>query len=61
MRLKVLADPTRLRMHDPLAQHPGLLSVCDITEQFEQNQPTTSHHLKLLRGDGPIDCEKEGI
>lgn len=60
-RLKALADPTRLRMLDLLAQQPEPLCVCDITGQFEQNQPTISHHLKLLREAGLIDCEKRGI
>ena len=60
-RLKVLADPTRLRMLDLLAQQAEPLCVCDITDQFEQNQPTISHHLKLLREAGLIDCEKRGI
>ncbi len=60
-RLKALADPTRLRLLDLLAQQPEPLCVCDITPQFAQNQPTISHHLKLLREAGLIDCEKRGI
>jgi ArsR family transcriptional regulator len=60
-RLKALADPTRLRLLDLLAQQPEPLCVCDITPQFEQNQPTISHHLKLLREAGLIDCAKRGI
>ena len=61
VRLKALADPTRLRLLDLLAQQPEPLCVCDITPQFEQNQPTISHHLKLLREARLIDCEKRGI
>ncbi|HZC07594.1 MAG TPA: metalloregulator ArsR/SmtB family transcription factor [Ktedonobacterales bacterium] len=61
IRLKALADPTRLRMLDLLAQQAEPLCVCDMTDQFEQNQPTISHHLKLLRTAGLIDCEKRGI
>ena len=60
-RLKALADPTRLRMLDLLAQQAEPLCVCDITPQFKQNQPTISHHLRLLREAGLIDCEKRGI
>lgn len=60
-RLKALSDPTRLRMLDLLAQQAEPLCVCDITDQFEQNQPTISHHLKLLREAGLIDSEKRGI
>ncbi len=60
-RLKALADPTRLRMLDLLAQQESPLCVCDITDQFTQNQPTISHHLKLLREAGLIQSEKQGI
>ncbi len=60
-RLKALADPTRLRMLDLLAQQTEPMCVCDITPQFDQNQPTISHHLKLLREAGLVDCEKRGI
>jgi DNA-binding transcriptional ArsR family regulator len=60
-RFKALGDPTRLRMLDLLAQQPGPLCVCDLTPQFSQNQPTISHHLKLLREAGLIDSEKQGI
>ena len=60
-RLKELADPTRLRMLDLLAHQMEPLCVCDITSQFDQNQPTISHHLKLLRRAGLIACEKRGI
>jgi ArsR family transcriptional regulator len=60
-RLKALGDPTRLRMLDLLVQQPEPLCVCDITPQFAQNQPTISHHLRLLREAGLIDTEKRGI
>jgi ArsR family transcriptional regulator, arsenate/arsenite/antimonite-responsive transcriptional repressor len=60
-QLKALADPTRLRMLDLLVQQPEPLCVCDITERFAQNQPTISHHLRILREGGLIDTEKRGI
>jgi len=59
--LKALADPTRLRILDLLAQQEEPLCVCDITPRFAQNQPTISHHLRLLRQAGLIDCTKQGI
>lgn len=58
---KALGDPTRLRLLDVLAQQPAPLCVCDLTPQFNQNQPTISHHLKLLREAGLIETEKQGI
>jgi ArsR family transcriptional regulator len=60
-RLKTLADPTRLRMLDLLAQQGDSLCVCHITGQFPIHQPTISHHLRLLREAGLVDCEKRGV
>lgn len=60
-RLKTLADPTRLRMLDLLANQGETLCVCYITEQFPIHQPTISHHLRLLREAGLVDCEKRGV
>jgi ArsR family transcriptional regulator len=60
-RLKALGDPTRLAMLDLLAQQSGPLCVCDLTPQFPQNQPTISHHLRLLREAGLISTEKRAI
>lgn len=60
-RLKALADVTRVRLLDLLAQQETPLCVCDLTPQFEQNQPTISHHLKVLREAGLIDTDKQGI
>jgi ArsR family transcriptional regulator len=60
-RLKALADPTRLRMLDLLSQQAAPLCVCEITAQFAQQQPTISHHLRLLRQAGLINGEKRGV
>lgn len=60
-RLRALADPTRLRMLDLLAQRPAPLCVCEITEQFDLRQPTISHHIRLLREVGLVEGEKRGV
>jgi ArsR family transcriptional regulator len=60
-RLKAVADPTRLRLLDLLVQQPEPICVCDLVPQFPQNQPTISHHLRILRQAGLIDTEKRGI
>jgi ArsR family transcriptional regulator, arsenate/arsenite/antimonite-responsive transcriptional repressor len=60
-RLKALGDPTRLALLDLLVQQDEPLCVCDLTPRFPQNQPTISHHLRLLREAGLIDTEKRGI
>jgi ArsR family transcriptional regulator len=59
--LKVLGDSTRLRMLDLLVAQPAPLCVCDITTQFDQRQPTISHHPRLLREAGLITGEKRGV
>ena len=60
-QLKAVAGPTRLRMLDLLVQQSEPLCVCDLTAQFSQNQPTISHHLRILREARLIDTEKRGI
>jgi ArsR family transcriptional regulator len=60
-RLKALADPTRLRMLELLARNDAPICVCEITPQFELHQPTISHHLRLLREAGLVDCERRGV
>ena len=60
-RLKALADPTRLRMLELLARNGAPICVCEITPQFALHQPTISHHLRLLREAGLVDCERRGV
>ena len=46
---KALADPTRIRILNMLAQSEEPLCVCEIVDHFELGQPAISHHLKILR------------
>lgn len=48
--LKVLADPTRLRIVGLLAQRE--LCVCELEELLGISQSMTSHHLGVLRRAG---------
>jgi ArsR family transcriptional regulator, arsenate/arsenite/antimonite-responsive transcriptional repressor len=58
---KALSDPVRLRLLSLIASHPGgQACVCEISETFDVSQPTISHHLKLLRSVGLLDCERRG-
>jgi ArsR family transcriptional regulator, arsenate/arsenite/antimonite-responsive transcriptional repressor len=58
---KALADPVRLRLLSLVASHPGgQACVCDISTTFDLSQPTISHHLKVLRSAGLLDCERRG-
>lgn len=60
-RLKALADSTRLRMLDLLTQQSEPLCVCEITAEFDLQQPTISHHIRILRQAGLIAGEKRGV
>jgi ArsR family transcriptional regulator len=59
---KALGDPVRLRLLSMIAARGrgGEVCVCELTPAFELSQPTISHHLKLLRQAGLIDCERRG-
>ncbi len=58
---KALGDPVRLRLLSMIASRQGgEVCVCEMTPAFEVSQPTISHHLKLLRQAGLIDCERRG-
>ena len=58
---KALGDPVRLRLLSLIASHPGgEACVCEISATFDVSQPTISHHLKLLRAAGLLECERRG-
>ena len=57
---KALADPTRIRILNLLAQSEEPVCVCDITTQFDLGQPTISHHLKILRDVRFVVAERRG-
>jgi ArsR family transcriptional regulator, arsenate/arsenite/antimonite-responsive transcriptional repressor len=59
--LDTLAHPIRLQILDIIARHPGQVCVCDIESSVSVKQPTVSHHLRLLRAAGLIDCERHGL
>ena len=58
---KALGDPVRLRLVSLIARYPGgEACVCKISVPFDVSQPTISHHLKLLREAGLLECERRG-
>jgi ArsR family transcriptional regulator len=59
--LKVIADPTRLRLLSLIqAQPSGEACVCHLTEPLGLTQPTVSHHLKVLLNAGLVEREQRG-
>lgn len=57
---KALADPTRIRILNLLAQSDEPVCVCDIVTHFPLGQPTVSHHLKVLREVRFVVAERRG-
>src|SRR3954454_1814766 len=58
---KAIGDPVPLRLLSLIACHEGgEACVCALTGAFELTAPTISHHLKLLKQAGLIDCERRG-
>jgi ArsR family transcriptional regulator, arsenate/arsenite/antimonite-responsive transcriptional repressor len=57
---KAISDPYRLRMLATLAAARDEVCVCDFTDALPLNQPTVSHHLRVLREAGLVTCERRG-
>jgi ArsR family transcriptional regulator len=58
--LKAVADPYRLTMLATLAAAADEVCVCEFTDALPLNQPTVSHHLRILREAGLVTCERRG-
>jgi ArsR family transcriptional regulator len=59
--LQILAHPIRMQILDILGRSAGQVCVCDLEAALPVKQPTVSHHLRLLREAGLIDCERRGL
>jgi len=57
---KALADPHRLAILATLARADEEVCVCDFTGALPLEQPTVSHHLRILREAGLVTCERRG-
>ncbi|PKQ27096.1 MAG: transcriptional regulator [Actinobacteria bacterium HGW-Actinobacteria-4] len=61
VRLKALADPTRLQLLTFLLNQPGQEScTCDLAPHVGLSEPTVSHHLKTLEASGIVTKERRG-
>ncbi|TAM59579.1 transcriptional regulator [bacterium] len=58
--LKAVADSYRLTMLAMLAAAAGEVCVCDFTAALPLNQPTVSHHLRILREAELVISERRG-
>src|SRR3954469_13566308 len=57
--LQALAHPTRLSILRELAD-TSEVCACDFTSCCDVQQPTVSHHLKVLKEAGVISAERRG-
>lgn len=57
---QALSDEHRLAIVASLAQAAGEICVCDFTDNLPLNQPTVSHHLRILRESGLVTAERRG-
>lgn len=57
---KAMGDPHRLAILATLARAEDEVCVCDFTAGLPLNQPTVSHHLRILRESGLVTCERRG-
>lgn len=57
--LAALGDPIRLGIIELLSKHDRMC-VCDIVEAFPVEQPTVSHHLRVLREAELVDVIRQG-
>ena len=55
---KVLSDPHRLKILVTIARNEEDVCVCDLTGGLPLEQPTISHHLKVLRESGLVLSER---
>ncbi len=58
--LKAVADPYRLTMLASLAASEDEVCVCEFTDALPLNQPTVSHHLRILREADLVTCQRRG-
>jgi ArsR family transcriptional regulator, arsenate/arsenite/antimonite-responsive transcriptional repressor len=57
---KAIGDTYRLRILATLARSTTEVCVCDFTDAFPLNQPTVSHHLRILREAELVTHERRG-
>jgi DNA-binding transcriptional ArsR family regulator len=57
-RLRVIADPTRIRLMELLNQHEG--TVQELTDQLRTTHQNTSKHLAVLHQAGIVGRHRDG-
>jgi ArsR family transcriptional regulator len=58
--LRALGEPMRLEIYRLIAAQEAPICVCDVVECFPLQQPTISHHLKVLREAALVTVSRRG-
>src|SRR5215210_1505997 len=58
--LRALGEPMRLEIYRLIAAQDAPLCVCDVVERFPLQQPTISHHLRVLREAALVTVSRQG-
>jgi ArsR family transcriptional regulator len=58
--LRALGEPMRLEIYRLIAAQDDPLCVCDIVDRFPLQQPTVSHHLRVLREAELVNVSRSG-
>jgi ArsR family transcriptional regulator len=58
--LRALGEPMRLEIYRLIAGQDGPLCVCDVVARFPLQQPTISHHLRVLREAALVTVSRRG-
>ncbi|RLP70311.1 ArsR family transcriptional regulator [Mycetocola manganoxydans] len=59
--LRAVADPTRLQVLSIISHSPdGEITVGDLAQHLGLRQPTVSHHLRIMVGDGLLARDQRG-
>lgn len=62
IRLKALADPSRIRLIAFMLSQPAFEAcTCDLAPIVGLSEPTVSHHLKTLEKAGLVSKERRGM
>ena len=58
---KALSNPTRLRILELVAHKQGIICESELVGDCCRGQPTISHHVKVLKEAGLLECERQGL
>jgi ArsR family transcriptional regulator len=58
--MRALGEPMRLEIYRLIAAQDGPLCVCDVVDRFPLQQPTISHHLRVLREANLVTVTRDG-